>query len=370
MAKSIKPVKVADLLFDPLNPRLPEDVEKTQKAMFRFIVREIGVADLLDSIGSSGVIAGDPIICRLALEDEVGNQEKASEASKTPLVERYFVIEGNRRLAALKILNGEKLEDGEEEFVIPQMSAEEKKSIIEVNVELGWDSEKLEAYLGYKHVTSSREWTPEAKARFVVVHCSGNYSPENLDKFAKRLGTKVPILRRWLVAYLTLKEAEAKGLFSPTQAYAKRYFGSFYTLLGSQEVQNLLGLSSHLIENPVPQEKLDNLKDFIDWTIGTKKSPPIINSRSQKKLDAVLASPSALRHFRAKKNLDSSLLYTEYNSEEIAIKLEAAAYTIEECLSKLFDVRDDSRVIAAIEQLESAYEKLKINSQTGATERK
>jgi hypothetical protein len=59
MAISKQSVAVLDLRFDPHNPRLPEDVERTQGDMFRFIVREIGVDDLLDSLSTSGVIEAD-----------------------------------------------------------------------------------------------------------------------------------------------------------------------------------------------------------------------------------------------------------------------------------------------------------------------
>jgi hypothetical protein len=219
------------------------------------------------------------------------------------------------------------------------------------------------AYLGYKHVTATREWPPEAKARFVVERCGGNFSSENLGKFAKRLGTNLPTLRRWLVAYLTLLQAEREIEFNPREAYSKRYFGTFYTLLGSQEVQRYLDLKNDpLTAAPVPVERKEHLREFIGWTIGTKNAPPIVNSRAQQKLDAVLSSPSALQYFRAKRNIDGALLYTDANSGQIAEKLLTAAYTIEECLPKVFDVKDDPNVISAITNLHRAFEKLKLNT--------
>ena len=105
MAIQTNPVAVVDLRFDPQNPRLPEDLERTQIEMFRFIVREVGVDDLLDSLSISGVIEGDPVIARQALPGEEAGH--------------LYVIEGNRRLAALKLLTGEKLDDGEPEKPLP-----------------------------------------------------------------------------------------------------------------------------------------------------------------------------------------------------------------------------------------------------------
>jgi transposase-like protein len=346
MAIDIKTVEIQNLLFDPENPRLPEGLGGDQKKIFRFLVDDIGVDDLLNSMAASGAIPGDPMIGRLA--EQQG---------------RYYVIEGNRRLAALKLLTGEKIGDNNPEPPLPVVLADVAPTLKQATLQVGWDPERLEAYLGYKHVTAAREWTPEAKAKFVLKSCKDDYSDATLSRFAQRLGTKLPTLRRWLVAYLTLKEAEAKGKFNPEEAYAKRYFGTFYTLLGSQEVQKFLSLApGALSTTPVPENRLDNLGEFIGWVIGTKKSPPVVNSRSQQEFDAVLASPGALQYFRSKRNLEGALLYTEYNSGQIAEKLMTAAYTIEECLQKVFDVKDDPKVRSAINNLDRAIAKLKLNT--------
>jgi hypothetical protein len=345
MAIRTESVQIERLLFDPQNPRLPEDLQGSQKRIFRYLVDDIGVEDLLNSMAASGVIECDPMIAREAEDD------------------RFYIIEGNRRLAALKLLNGERIGDGVAEPSVPSITPEIASTLKEVRIQLGWDQDKLEAYLGYKHVTAARQWTPEAKAKFVLTHCGGDFSDENLSKFSRRVGTTPPTLRRWLIAYLALKQAEREGRFEPSEAYAKRYFGTFYTLLGSQQVQDFLGLKSGAIsDTPVPASHLDKMGEFISWVIGTKKTPPILNSRSQQKFDAVLSSPSALQYFRAKKNLEGALLYTEFNSSQVAEKLLNAAYTIEECLPKIFDVKDEPNVISAVENLERAFQKLKINT--------
>lgn len=352
-------VEIKQLLFDPQNPRLPELLGKNQTEIFRFLVDQIGIDDVLQSIAASGMIEGDPIIAR----DAEAIKDATSDAAK-----KYFVIEGNRRLAALKLLTGETIGDGLEEPSVPKVSASADSTIKKVTIQLGWNEPDIDAYLGYKHVTATREWPPEAKARFVIARVKGNFSSDNLSEFARRLGTTLPTLRRWVAAFLTLKQAEAAGVFKPEEAYAKRYFGTFYTLLGSQQVQSFLGLKGDsVVENPVPQGNLPNLKEFIGWSIGTKREPPVVNSRKQQKLDAVLASAPALQFFRVRRDLDAALLYTEYNASEVRLKLLNSAYSIEECLPKLFDVRNDKGVVEAIVELDNAYEKLKLNTTESKT---
>ena len=332
------------LFFDPDNPRFLSGFGDDQVKMFRYLITDIGVEDLLQSISASGLIDGDPIIVR------------AREAGG------YYVIEGNRRLAALKLLTGQRPNDQLPDPTVPQITAELAEKLKTVNVQSGWPPDLLQAYLGYKHVTAAREWPPEAKAKFVFEHAGGDYSKENLSRFAKTLGTNFPTLKRWLVAFLTLKEGEEKNLFEPTSVPTKRYFGTFYTLLGGYEAQQFLKLEDDPItETPVPEDHLTELGEFIKWTIGTKEARRAVNSRQQEKFERVLGSAPALQHFRLKGDLEGSLLYTEYKTEEIAEKLRLAAYTIEECLPKLFDVRENDIVEEAFSELEGAYKKAKLN---------
>lgn len=332
------------LYFDPDNPRFITGFGQDQARMFRYLITDIGVDDLLQSISASGLIDGDPIIVR---ERENGG---------------YYVIEGNRRLAALKLLTGESPNDQQGLPTIPEITPQRMSALQTVNVQSGWSDDLLQAYLGYKHVTAAREWPPEAKAKFVFEHANNDFSKENLTKFAKTLGTTFPTLKRWLIAFLTLKEAEENNLFEPSAVPTKRYFGTFYTLLGGQEAQQFLDLRDDPITlTPIPEDHLTELGEFIKWTIGNREVRRSVNSRQQEKFERVLASPSALQHFRVRGDLDGSLLYTEYKAEEVAEKLRLAAYSVEDCLPKLFDVRENTLVIEAFSEFEGAYKKARLN---------
>jgi len=332
------------LFFDPHNPRLVGDFSEDQDKMFRYLITDIGVEDLIESLSTSGLFEADPIIVR------------------TRPTGGYYVIEGNRRLAALKLLTGVFPKDDQPAPSIPEVSSDLAESFKKLTVQSGWPADKLQAYLGYKHVTASKEWSPEAKAKFVFEHANGDFSSDNLRKFAKSLGTRFPTLKRWILAYLTLRQAEKKNVFDHDLAPTKGYFGTFYTLLGGQQAQKFLDLQDDpLTKNPIPEDHIGELGEFIKWTIGTKESAGIVNSRQQKQFEQVLSSPKALKHFRVKGDLSASLLYTEYNAEEIASKFREAAYNIEDCLTKLFDVRENGTVKEAFLELEGAYKKARLN---------
>jgi len=89
--------------------------------------------------------------------------------------------------------------------------------------------------------------------------------------------------------------------------------------------------------------------------------PSNTTAKGQAKFEQVLASPRALEHFRVKGDLEASLLYTEYNAEQITKVLRVAAYSIEACMTTLFDVRENERVKDAFAELERAYRKARLN---------
>lgn len=72
--------KLEELYFDPGNPRLIDDFGGNQTKMFRYLITDIGVEDLLESLSTSGLFEADPVIVK----------ERSGGG--------YFVVEGNRRL--------------------------------------------------------------------------------------------------------------------------------------------------------------------------------------------------------------------------------------------------------------------------------
>src|SRR5438046_2950484 len=107
-----KPVPVEDLLLDPKNPRLAgmdltvDDQEEILKALWQ----ESAVNELVDSIATSGYWEHEELFA-------------TRESGK------LVVIEGNRRLSAVKLLVDEKLRNKIGVSGLPQLAAEAKKKL-------------------------------------------------------------------------------------------------------------------------------------------------------------------------------------------------------------------------------------------------
>lgn len=83
-------IPLSNLLLDPQNPRLPEDIQNTDSQTILIWMVENEVLDeLARSMVTNGFFAHEPLIVLPAEPDG-----------------RHLVVEGNRRLAALQILTG------------------------------------------------------------------------------------------------------------------------------------------------------------------------------------------------------------------------------------------------------------------------
>ena len=77
---------VKELRFDPKKPRLPSRIDSTnEQEIFDFMIRRGNVVELMGAIGEEGYFAGEPLLVVKAENEEI-----------------YDVVEGNRRLAAVR----------------------------------------------------------------------------------------------------------------------------------------------------------------------------------------------------------------------------------------------------------------------------
>ena len=142
-----KPVK--QLVFDPKNPRLPKTLDKSdEQAIIGEMLRDALLIELMASIGVNGYFSGEPL---LVLRRDDG---------------RFDVVEGNRRLAAVKLLNDPASAPYKKKAVLAA-SEEAEHRPSELPVIIYDDRDEILDYLGYRHITGIKAWGPLAKARYL-----------------------------------------------------------------------------------------------------------------------------------------------------------------------------------------------------------
>ena len=85
---NIKQLNIDQLLLDMENPRLPRSIEHAEEPIFKYLARETSIEELMKAIGENNFFPGEPLIVCPNLENP----------------DKYTVIEGNRRLTALRLL--------------------------------------------------------------------------------------------------------------------------------------------------------------------------------------------------------------------------------------------------------------------------
>ena len=280
--------RVDNLAFDAENPRLAEyGLTKRTKEIriLRILWEAMDVKELAMSIIASGFFRHEPLI--VARERE-----------------KNIVIEGNRRLAAVKLLLApDILGDSIWRAGIPPIDAAAKRALRELPTVSG-TRENAWRYLGFKHINGPAKWSSYAKSRYIAnVHRTFGVG---LDDIASQIGDTNRTVRRLYRALTVLEEAERIEVFDRENRWRKHFsFSYMYTSLCYSGIAAFIGLRSETgdDEDPVPKEEKQALKELCMWLYGSKRDNvrPVVESYHPHlyQLDAIVADKEAISALRA-----------------------------------------------------------------------
>ena len=149
----------------------------------------------------------------------------------------FIVVEGNRRLAALKLLTDAR---ARADVARPKWDewAEQVsgRDLSRVPAFIYDDRSELLGYLGFRHVTGIIKWSAEAKARFIV-KLVDDYG-KDFTEVARSIGSRADAVRRQYVAYSALQQASSQGV---DIARAENHFGVWYRALQTPAIREYAG---------------------------------------------------------------------------------------------------------------------------------
>lgn len=287
-------VSVQNLYLDPENPRLAglELTVDDQDKIARILWQDRAVSELVDSIAATGYWQHEELFA-------------------APQGRKLVVIEGNRRLAAVKLLVDDGLRGRIGVQSIPELSASNKDKLKQLPV-IRCSREQLWQYIGFKHVSGPQDWDSIAKAQYIARVHNGYKIP--LERIARTIGDRHDTVKRLYRGLMVLDQAERAGVFSRDDRYNSRFFYShLWTGLGLSGIQSFLGLTpeSGFGPDPVPKRLLGNLGELCLWLFGSKEHEKAPQIKSQnpdlRKLDETLKSKNGLAALRAGLPLDNAL---------------------------------------------------------------
>ena len=303
--------------FDPENPRFPRAVnEGPIDKLIERMAREERIVELMESIGQQGYFPGEPLIAVRSGE-------------------RYIIAEGNRRLAAIKLLN--------DQLPIPprlkslQEAKEQAKFHPTIVPCLVFDQHaEVLHYLGYRHITGVKAWKPLAKARYLHrLRQQPMYSQlsqeELLTALAREIGSKSYYVGQMLTSLAVLEYAEDKQFFGIQRIDPERLdFTVLSTALSYENIWEFVGLTSRKdIDAPTLQEK--EAGELFTWLYAQREDGKTVvpESRELAKLAKVVAAPNALAELRESQDLESAYRFTAGPTEALDTALNEARKALE-----------------------------------------
>lgn len=315
--------------FDPNNPRLVEDGIKnpTDSQIILSLADTADLAEVVESIAANGYIDIEPMIGQ-----RVGS--------------RWRVLEGNRRLAAIRILQMPTLAKGTG-ISVPEISSENLKTLKEVTVYAVTSPDQAREYIGFKHINGPHKWDAIAKARFAADwYRNEKDSGLTIERIARRLGDGHDTVLRLVNGMFVLDQALQARIYDINDRYpGKRFaFSHLYTALTRPGYRDFLGLPEEWRAddpkpNPVPKRYLENLKQVLLWLYGSKSDgvKPVITSQNPdlKFLADVLANPRARTIMMARDDLREAHAQVERKGARFESALVNAKQEVEVAMSQI-----------------------------------
>ena len=284
---------VEDLHLDARNPRIQQVAEGLdERSILKILWSEYSVEELAWSIAQNGYFPHEPLFA--ADEDGV-----------------LVVVEGNRRLVAVRILRDPDLREELHANSIPDISGELVDDLARLPV-IRCKRDEIWQYIGFKHVNGPQAWTSVAKAEYIA--WVRNKIGTDLTEIASTIGDTHSTVARLYRAYMALKQAEESGVYDRERRVRKHFsFSHLYTGLdypGIREFTQIADLDAPT-EKPIPEARLNEFGELCAWLWGDKglEKQALIRSQNPhlRQLDEALQSEKGLVALRAGYDLKRSV---------------------------------------------------------------
>lgn len=329
--REIEFIPIANLRFDPENPRLPSTVDGTDEdAVLTWLLARKNIIELMIAIGERGYFPGEPL---LVVEEPEGT-------------ELYRVVEGNRRLAACKLLLDPGLATTRiKAATAASDSAEYKDDVLPALVFDGRPD--ILTYLGYRHVTGVQKWDSLTKAKYLAqlyqLETEGTLD-EKCRALARAIGSRSSYVRRLLAGLVVYDRIEENDFFAIEGLGEESLsFAILTTALGYVNLAKYLGVDETTY--PGLEINLETLGKFTKWAFekGPDGKTRLGESRNLSDLAAIVDNEEALRAFEEKEEpLSVAVLYTAVPAERLHSAIVSARDQLRLATRHLYKVKEPS----------------------------
>ena len=352
--ETVQTVPVERLRLDRRNPRL---VGQTEHSSDTTIIARLYLGaeldELLQSISTNGYMDIEPLVVLYRAG-----------------INEVLVLEGNRRLAALRLLSDPQLikdikETESVNIKVPDVNQSIRRTFEKLSVYPVDSRESARSFIGFKHINGPAKWGAYAKARYAA-DWYRQQGGQNLKSIATSIGDGHSTIKRMISAIYVLDQARENDIFDIEKRTTVRFnFSHLYTALSRPQYMNYLNISGSWAQydpqpDPVANEEFPKLKKLLVWIYGSKEDnrQAVVKSQNPdiKRLGEVLAHSESLHVLEATSNLDLAYALTESVNHRFTQSLVRAREDIKNAFSSIraFDGTDNSLLHIAADVKETS----------------
>ena len=346
---SIQVVPLKSLRLDSQNPRLPESHRRGSQTDLA-VVLEMGfdAFAVAQSMADNGYFAAEPLLVVPSdLEPDC-----------------WVVVEGNRRLTALLGLASS---DVRSEFAEPdKWNAVAEKSEISLEtpipVVIHSTRDRTHVEVARAHVVGKLPWRPYMQARFIAARVAEGRTIEQVADLIGITKSKAADLYR---DQAVVVQAQQLGLET---SEIEKAFSLLTVAMSNTKLRDHVGvpLGSRLDVNddPVPDDKTEELTELIGWIFGDEENEPkITDSRQTSQLGNVVASAVGLAALRSGASLEEAKQQVSAAGldprDRLIQRLNAGRNALSAASEDLTDYATDAQIQGLVDDVEAQVESLR-----------
>lgn len=288
MEQQFKLIKIENLQLDLFNPRLPKSKQgKDENAVIEYLLLEAATTELMESIGENDFFVGEMLLV-------IPSEQK----------DNYVVVEGNRRLAAVKLLSNHSLATVKKQTT-KEIADNAKYKPTELPCLVFNKREEIQQFLGFVHITGKKSWRMLEKARYLHdLRHSGSYKELSLSdaskEIARIIGSRSPYVRKMLISYALYEIVEDEKFYQIDGLSDSTFFLNYFSDgLQKENIRKYLNIN---LDSETPLNKLDHehLKEMTMWWFQKSEgvSRVLGDSEGMRLLNEVLGNSVALEAFK------------------------------------------------------------------------
>jgi hypothetical protein len=361
-------IPVNNLILDSKNPRLPLYMHgKDESEIIDYLILQESTLELMQAIGEKGFFLGEQLLV----------VEKGDD---------FLVVEGNRRLTAVKLINNPEIAKAQSTIVkrIKEEAKPENQNIPFLPCMIFEKEEDIHDYIGYRHVTGIQPWNLRQKAEYLSFLKNKNFNGLTIEKASneirKMIGSKRDYVKRILVGQLIYTRIKDHKFFSIKNLEEENFYFSYIAdSLRQPQIVSYLGIDMNA-EDPAQNINISHLQNWTTWFYSPIEIKDKVTTRLKGKsqdlnqLNAVLENEEAKKQFiENDAGLSEAFTYTEDFTKTFKNAIENSLFELKRAdnlthkLSYFYSSLDDDlrEVISLARKIKGSKDKLGSNEFEG-----